>query len=195
MEVMKDFLTIDPYTRSGYKRTTTLAVVLHWVAGQPKQTAKGIRDYFESLKGGPKFASIQYVVGWQGEILQLMEENERAYHVGHAGKKDPVSGKFYTDEARALFGMYATNPDFSPSYCTIGIEMCQEHSDGRFSKDTLAATLKLCTDIFKRYPHFNPYVNLTTHEKITGWKPCPLWFHSHPEDFVDFQRGLAMGLQ
>lgn len=196
MTIFKDYLAIDPFTRpGGYLRNDTLGVVLHWVAGQPKQTAKGIKNYFETLKGGPRYASSQYVIGWKGEVLQLMREQERAHHVGHAGKKDPVSGKFYTDYARNTFGIYANDPRFSPSYCTIGIEMCHEFPDGRFSKETLQSALELCIDIFKRYPKLDPYLHLTTHEKIVGWKFCPLWFHSHPEDLEDFKRGLVMALK
>jgi N-acetylmuramoyl-L-alanine amidase len=195
MNIIDDFLTINPVTRSGYKREETLAVVLHWVGGVAKKSAKGIRDWIESLKDGKQYLSIQYSVGWKGEIIRCMPDEERAYHVGCAGVPDPVSGKFYTDYARETFGKYATDNNYSPSYCTIGIEMCHMEDDGRFSKETLNSTMELCVSLFKKYPNLNPYKNLCTHQQIVGWKNCPLWFTSHPEDFKDFQHGLALNLK
>jgi N-acetylmuramoyl-L-alanine amidase len=194
IEIKEDFLTPSQYTRPGYKRAETLGVVLHWVAGRKKQTAKNIKDYFESLRKGPKYVSTQYVIGWQGEILRLMPDDERAYHVGHAGIVDPVSGKYYTDYARSAFGFYATNPKFSPSYCTIGIELCHSEDTGQFTKETLTSAKELCVYLFQKYK-LDPRYHLTTHEGIVGWKYCPLWFHKHPEDFVDFNNGLTMALR
>lgn len=193
MTIIDDFLSIDRFTRIGYKRLETKAVALHWVAGKPKQTAKNIKDYFESLKGGPRYASTQFIIGWEGEILQTMPDDERAHHVGHGGLKDPVSGKYYTDFARSFYGKYATDPNFSPSYCTIGIEMCHVSPDGRFTKETLSSAMDLCVYLFGKYK-LDPRIALLTHEMITG-KQCPYWFHKHPEDFQDFKNGLIMRLQ
>jgi N-acetylmuramoyl-L-alanine amidase len=194
MNLTKDYLTINPSNRPGIVRAETLAVVLHFVGGKSKQTAKQIRNYFESLANGPRIASAQFCIGWQGEIIQTMPENERAYHVGHAGVKDPASGKFYTDWARAKFGKYTTDPLFSPSYCTIGIEMCHTEQDGRFSKETLSACQDLCVYLFDLYK-LDPATDLTTHKLTVGWKQCPLWFCTHPEDFDDFRNGLSIRMK
>lgn len=194
MNLLKNFLTSGTSIRPGLKREETLAVVLHFVGGRSKQTAKQIRDYFESLADSTRIASAQFCIGYQGEIVQTMPEDERAYHVGHAGIKDPASGKFYTDWAREKFGKYASDPNYSPSYCTIGIEMCHSETDGRFSKETLSSCQDLCVYLFDRYK-LDPSRDLTTHKAIVGYKSCPLWFCTHPEDFDDFKNGLVMRMK
>jgi N-acetylmuramoyl-L-alanine amidase len=192
MNIVKDYLTPNLFT--GYKRDKTLAIALHWPDGIIKQTAKGIRNYFDSLPAIKRYASTQFAIGWKGEIIQMMDIDKRAYHL-ESKKVDPVSGKLYTDYARSAFGIYATNPVYSPSYCTIGIEMCHEFPDGRFSRDTLQSVQDLCVYLFKMYPNLDPEKDLTTHEAVVGWKWCPLWFHSHPEDLDDFKHGVAMKLK
>jgi hypothetical protein len=52
MNITKDYLTINPSNRPGIVRAETLATVLHSVGGKSKQTAKQIRNYFESLANG-----------------------------------------------------------------------------------------------------------------------------------------------
>lgn len=193
MVITDNFLTVNKYIRPGIKRKDTLAVVLHWVDGTAKKSALNIKDYFETLPAKQIYGSTQYVIGWQGEAIRMMPEAERANHCGSM-KIDPASGKIYTDLSRELFGFYATDPLYSPSYCTIGIEMCHEFSDGRFSKATLTSAMDLCVEIFKRYPNLDPMKHLVTHEEVVGYKFCPLWFVKHPNDFLDFKRGLAMRL-
>jgi N-acetylmuramoyl-L-alanine amidase len=153
-----------------------------------------VRDYFESLKNGllvggrPRYASAQYIVGLNGEIIRTMPEGEVAYACGAAGIADPASGKFYTDEARELFSaMYCKDP-YSPNYVTINIEMCHPDWTGKFMSQTEESTLELVVDLFKRHPKLDdPHRQLTTHQRIVGHKPCPRWYSQYPDEFHKFQ--------
>lgn len=197
MTIREEFLTVNPYSRSGFPRPETLAVAVHWL-GNAGQTAEGARNYFEYLKNGiiengvHRFASTQYIVDFTGEVIQTMPEKEVAYHSGSGGKNDPASGKPYTDLARELFGVKYTNHPYSPSYVTIGIEMCHPDWSGKFLSQTLDATKELIVGIFKRNPSLkDPVRQIVTHGQIVGWKQCPLWFSKHPDDFIAFKKDIA----
>lgn len=200
MIIQDKYVTINKYSRSGYPRPDTLAVVLHWV-GNAGQSASNVRDYFESLKKGilvegkPRYAGAQYIVGLQGEIIRTMPEGEVAYACGAAGKIDPVSGMPYTDEARDLFPAQYLRDPYSPNYVTINIEMCHPDWTGKFLVQTEDATVELVTDIFKRYPKLkDPYTQLVTHQRIVGYKKCPRWYCQYPDEFYKFQNRVYSAL-
>lgn len=74
------------------------------------------------------------------------------------------------------------------SYCTnqangysISIECCHPDNTGKFHKATEDSLTELCTYLCRKF-------GLTTddiirHYDVTG-KHCPLWYVSHPEDFM-----------
>jgi N-acetylmuramoyl-L-alanine amidase len=195
MILKDDFLPINKWTRSGFQRPDTLAVVLHWPEA-PGQTAKNVRDYFYSLSSGksfdgkPRYASTQYIVDLNGDVIRTMPDDEIAYHCGCAGKVDPTSGQFYTDQARALFLDRYLHDPYSPSYVSIGIEMCHLTWSGKWSDETLEATAELVKSLFMyRYSKLtDPYTQIITHKQIVGHKQCPKWFCEHPEDLKLFQQ-------
>ena len=115
--------------------------------------------------------------------MQAVPENEVAYHTG-SSQTDPASGKYYTDEARAMFGHYATETN-SPNNCTIGIELCPINAAGDFSRRTIAAAVELVADILRR--HGMNENRITTHKKIVGWKNCPKLWTEHPEKLAEFR--------
>jgi N-acetylmuramoyl-L-alanine amidase CwlA len=193
MKLVDDFLPVNKYTRSGFQRPDTLAVVLHWPEA-PGQTAKNVRDYFYTLSSGksfhgkPKYASTQYIINMDGTVLRTMPDEEVAYHCGNGGKIDPVSGLFYTDIARALFIDRYLHDPYSPSYASIGIEMCHYEWDGKWTDDTLEATAELVKSLFNRYPKLiDPYTQIITHNQVVGHKSCPKWFCEHPDDLKAFR--------
>jgi N-acetylmuramoyl-L-alanine amidase len=197
MNITDNFLTINPYSRSGYKRPETLAVVLHWV-GNAGQSAFAVRDYFESLKDGinvggkPRYASAQFVIGIDGSIIRTMPDDEIAYHCGCGGKIDPASGKFYTEQSRRLFGTKYTMDPYSPSYVTVGIEMCHKTWTGEFTMETLESATELTKTLFYRYSKLeDPSTQIMTHFSVVGHKPCPLWFYNHPGDLTTFQQRVG----
>lgn len=195
MNIIQDFLTVNPYSRAGYVREVTQAIIIHWVAN-PMTSAKMNRDYFESLKNQKpkpgetiKYASTQYLVGLKGEVIQAMPDNEIAWSVGSGGKVDPESGKFYTDIARELFDKkYVTEIDkYSPSYASISIETCHKDWQGNYFEETLQSTAELVAFLFKKYGLIDVDRRLITHKQTVGWKDCPRLFSDHPEELVKFK--------
>lgn len=193
LEYIDDFITINEYSRPGYYLNDIKAVCVHWVEN-PGTSAKFNRDWFAincpQLK---KYASTQYIVGLEGEIIRMMPENERANAVGAAGKVDPVSGQFYTDLARSMFGQqFCANP-FTPSYVTISIEMCHTDKAGSFTEKTLESCANLIADIFERNPSKlkDPMTQIIRHYDVVGWKSCPKWFVDHEDDFIKFKERVS----
>ncbi|MDR0387249.1 MAG: N-acetylmuramoyl-L-alanine amidase [Treponema sp.] len=178
MNIQRDLLTVNPFSRPGKKLSTVKALVVHWVAN-PGTTAKQNRDYFESLKkqsldnANARYASAHFIVGISGEVVQCIPSDETAYHVG---------AKRYTPEAITAFGHY-------PNNCTVGIELCHPKADGQFSTETLHAATELCALLCVQFS-LDPLKDIWTHHGVTE-KVCPKWFVDHPDEFEDFKQGVA----
>ena len=181
MNIQRDMLTVNPFSRPGKKLVGVISVVIHWVEN-PGTTAKQNRNYFESLKtqslDNPKarFASAHFIVGISGEIIQCIPSEEMAYHVG---------AKTYKPEAKGRLGHYPNNR-------TIGIELCHPTADGQFSAETLLAAEELCALLCIQFD-LNPFRDIWTHYGITG-KYCPKWFVDHPEKFEDFKKDVVIAM-
>ena len=88
MNIDKQHIGVSKFARPGYFRPATDGIVWHWV-GNAGQGAEGVRRYFDSLDeqdpGDDErdiFASAHYVVGLEGEIIELIPKDEIAYHCG-----------------------------------------------------------------------------------------------------------------
>jgi N-acetylmuramoyl-L-alanine amidase len=178
MNIQRDLLTVNPFSRPGKKLEGVKALVIHWVANAGS-TAKQNRDYFESLKGQPlnnagaRFASAHFIAGISGEVVQCLPTEEMAYHAG---------AKTYTPKALGRLGHY-------PNNCTVGIELCHPAADGKFTDETLQAAAELCALLCVQFG-LDPLRDIWTHHGITG-KNCPKRFVEHPEEFEDFKRDAA----
>jgi N-acetylmuramoyl-L-alanine amidase len=178
MNIQRDLLTVNPFSRPGKKLSDIKALVIHWT-GNAGSTAKQNRDYFESLKGqslncaSARYASAHFIVGVSGEVVQCIPSEEMAYHVG---------AKTYTPEALGRLGHY-------PNNCAIGIELCHPESDGRFAIETLNSATELC-GLLCVQAGLNPLHDIWRHYDITG-KDCPMWFVERPEEFEEFKRGVV----
>lgn len=122
MNKIEKFLTINKYSRPAKKLNGVKNIVIHWV-GNSGSSAIGNRNYFESLKNRHIYASSQYIVGLNGEIIQCMPENEVAYHAGN----------------------------LSMNYNSIGIEICHPDWSGKFNSVTYNALIELLVDLCRRY--------------------------------------------
>lgn len=80
LPVSEEFLTVNPYSRPGLALTTNPQyIVIHYTAN-PGSTAEQNRNYFENLKDTQEtYASAQFVIGLDGEIIQCVPCNEMAY--------------------------------------------------------------------------------------------------------------------
>lgn len=191
MKITEMFLEKNDFSRPGRIRPITLGIVLHNV-GVPEQNAATVRGYFNGLKNQDstdnipdRSASAHYIIDQSGDILFVIPENEKAYHVG-SGAVDPESGKIYTRYAREAFGDYAKFPDkTSPNSCTIGIELCHR-LNGVFTEATIVSASELCAMLCNKYG-FDPLKKLFTHNEIVGWKNCPEYCTKHPSLFQAFK--------
>lgn len=112
----QDFLTVNPYSRPGTKRTRVDNIVVHYVAN-PGTSARQNWSYFNNLaqQTGPDgvSASSHYIIGIDGEILQGIPLDEVAY------------------------ANYPRNDD------TVSIECCHPDATGEFSQETMDSLVKL----------------------------------------------------
>ena len=164
MEIIKRLLTPNKYSRSQEKLNKITKIVVHYV-GNPNSSAISNRNYFESLKNKGIYASAHYIIGLQGEIIQMIPENEIAY---------------------------AT---YSANEYSLSIENCHPDSTGKFNINTRNSLTGLCVDICKRYNldpmrdiirHYDVASN-------SGYKkPCPLYWVNHNSDFIDFKNEVKV---
>ncbi len=80
LPISEQFLTMNEYSRPGLSLTDTPQyIVIHYTAN-PGSTAQNNRDYFENLKDTQQtYASAQFVIGLEGEIIQCVPCDEMAY--------------------------------------------------------------------------------------------------------------------
>ncbi|MDD3251901.1 MAG: N-acetylmuramoyl-L-alanine amidase [Lachnospiraceae bacterium] len=121
MQIREALLTVSNYNRPGSKRVRTAAVACHYI-GNPGTSAQANRNWFESLsKTHETKASAHYIIGLDGEIIQMVPEEEISWCTNSAN-----------------------------SY-TISIEACHPGSTGEFTDATYAAYVELCADICDRW--------------------------------------------
>lgn len=106
-------LTPNEYSRPCIATEDITGIVIHYV-GNPGSTAQGNRDYFENLKDTKEaYASSNFIVGLEGEIIQCVPTNEIAY----------CSNERNID--------------------TVSIEVCHETADGKFNTYTYSSLVNL----------------------------------------------------
>ena len=190
MQIHENLLTLGKQNRPGEKMIQVRAIAFHWLAA-PKQKPINTRAWFESAKA---WGSYHYIIGVDGSVMRVIPENEIGWHVG-SNRKDPKSGRIYTDRARTLFGPQAftgrspTNPNFfiTPNYFSIGIGMSHlDNNPGTFTEATLRSAALLAAGIMRRYQL--PPQSLTTHHEIVGWKDCPRSWTNNPALFDQFKQ-------
>ena len=175
MIIKKNLLPIRNRTHGG-KIIEVRNVVVHW-AGNAGQSARGIRKWFELIGRGPVrigkklvklYASCHYVVGLDGSITQLIEEDTEAYTNG---------GRKYTDYARLRFRYgKKTKPN---KYC-VSIECAHPDWGGKFTNETESAVAELCEHLLKKYGL--GIDNMIRHYDIT-MKKCPRYYVNSPSEW------------
>ena len=189
MDIVKDYLPINGFSRTGKIRPATVAIVMHNV-GVPGQRAIAVKNYFAALSTQDAMdekpdisASAQYIVDQTGLIIKTMNDNEKAYHAGSS---------VYTKYAKQKFGEKYTSAYGSPNSVTIGIELCHE-ADGRFTDATIKAATELCAVLCKKY-ELDPVKDIITHYEIVGWKECPLLWTRKPVLLAAFREDVKRGM-
>lgn len=121
LSIQHQFLTVNPYSRSGDELKKVKGIVVHYTAN-PGSTAQNNRDYFENLKTKhTTSASSHFIIGLKGEIIQCIPLNEIAY---------------------------ASNNRNSD---TISIECCHPDESGQFTDATYQSLQKLVQSLKDTY--------------------------------------------
>ena len=106
-------LTPNAYSRPETSLKQIKGIVIHYT-GNPGSSAKGNRDYFESLKDTKVTkASSHFIVGLDGEIIQCVPTAEIAYASNNRNKD------------------------------TISIEVCHPDESGKFTEQTYTSLVHL----------------------------------------------------
>jgi N-acetylmuramoyl-L-alanine amidase len=153
INIDEKLLTISTMSRPGIKLDSVKKIVLHYVQNHGS-TAIANRNYFENLKHQDRVSvSSHYIVGFEGEIIKIIPENEIAYH---SGSKE-VNRK------------------------SIGVECTQPDSSGKLLPKTYNSLIELLADISERY-NLDPFVDIIRHYDVTG-KNCPKYYIDNPLEF------------
>ena len=117
----RELLPINQYSRPGEKLTAVNGVVVHYT-GNPGTTAEQNRSYFAGLaETGETFASSNFVVGLDGEILECVPLDEVAYASSQR------------------------------NYDTLSIEVCHPDDTGAFNQASYDALVKLVQWLIDTY--------------------------------------------
>lgn len=121
LPIQHQFLTINPYSRSGKSLHRVNGIVIHYTAN-PGSTAKNNRNYFENLRYTKTTSvSSHFIIGLDGEIIQCIPLNEIAYASNNRNRD------------------------------TISIECCHPDESGKFNEETYNSLVKLVRALMKTY--------------------------------------------
>lgn len=115
--VQPRLLMINEYSRPGTKLERVSGLVIHYVANAGT-SAEANRSYFAGLaSSGATYASSNFIIGLDGEVLQCVPADEVAYCSN------------------------TRNSD------TLSIECCHPAEDGKFSEETYDSLVRLAADL------------------------------------------------
>ena len=161
------FLDPNPFSRPQLALKKVHAIVVHYTAN-PGVDAVANRNYFNNLpkanerKQKKTYASSHFVIGLDGTIVQCIPLEEMAY---------------------------ASNDRNSD---TVSIECCHKKENGKFTAQTQAALIQLCTYLCIKFDLTEE--NLIRHYDVTG-KICPKYFVEHPDARETFKKDVGMELK
>lgn len=161
------FLDPNPFSRPQLALKKVHAIVVHYTAN-PGVDAVANRNYFNNLpkanerKQKKTYASSHFVIGLDGTIVQCIPLEEMSY---------------------------ASNDRNSD---TVSIECCHKKENGKFTAQTQAALIQLCTYLCIKFDLTEE--NLIRHYDVTG-KICPKYFVEHPDAWETFKKDVGMELK
>lgn len=138
MNIKQEFIRPNQFTRPGLPLRRVTAIAVHYT-GDPGATAQNERDYFNgSCIDADRYASCHYVIGIDGEIIQLIPESEWAY---------------CTCQANAY---------------SISIEVCHPDSTGKFTEAAEQSLIELTASLCKKYGLNPLNGGVVRHYDVTG---------------------------
>jgi N-acetylmuramoyl-L-alanine amidase len=175
-------LPINNFSRTGKIRPETKIVDIHWV-GNAGQHAESVARYFELLKEQnphdeikDRYASSNYIVGVEGEIIEIIPPDEISFTAGAATYtefiKNKIGNNFTSNKALG-----------TPNWCSVSIEICHPDWSGEFTEKTLEKTSFLVKALLLKYNLTED--DIVRHYDITG-KLCPKWFVENEDEYKKF---------
>ncbi len=164
--IEQDFIRKNIFSRPDVSMKQVNNIVIHYVAN-PGSTAKGNRNYFDSLadqdpQQSGTSASSHFVVGLEGEIIQCI----------------PVSEIAYANAPR--------NND------TIAIETCHPDESGQYNAATYESMVKLTAWLCEELKLDEE--DVIRHYDVNG-KNCPRDFVDHEENWKQFRKDVKAALK
>ena len=160
------FLDPNPFSRPQLALKKVHAIVVHYTAN-PGVDAVANRNYFNNLpkanerKQKKTYASSHFVIGLDGTIVQCIPLEEMAY---------------------------ASNDRNSD---TVSIECCHKKENGKFTAQTQAALIQLCTYLCIKFDLTEE--NLIRHYDVTG-KICPKYFVENEGAWDQFRKDVKSAM-
>ena len=180
IDIEKDFLTPNSYSRPQIPMDYVQTIDVHWSAAM-NATAKNLRDGFErqvELKN--RKASYHYSVDWDG-VIQWMPTMEVAWSIG----------------AHHYFPWILEKWGAKPDLHSIGVLLChRDNVYGIYDRPTSRNAIELLSYLCQ-YHRLHPQTRILMHSQFTGKGlrgayencnalPCPCYFISNPNAWQEF---------
>ena len=166
-------LTPNQWSRPGKPMRRIKGLVVHWFE-KPRQSARGVRDYFELRKDGKHGYGSAHVCIDPDCVIECVPESEMAYHVGSHS---------YSEMAKRRFGPY-------PNNCLLGGEWYHLDWNGMPDSSTWHNAVEWYGRKALKYG-LNPIEDIVNHTEVTGKMtsrgPCHKWFYTRMEEFDRFR--------
>jgi N-acetylmuramoyl-L-alanine amidase CwlA len=178
MRIDDRLIKVNKYTRSGDKADERTGIVVHWV-GVAGQTAEQVRYFFEKVCPREKhYSSAHYVIDLDGSILQLIPDDEVAYHVASNTVPDKI-----------------VRSHGFPNHRMLGIECCVLDNEGTMTDQTYESLIYLATIKSDKYNLF-PFAGLFRHYDLTTTgKDCHRYFVRNLSEWKQFKSLVSMGVR
>lgn len=138
MEIKKEFIHPNSFTRPGIPLRRVTAIAIHYT-GDPGATAQNERDYFNGpCVAAKRYASCHFCVGIDGEVIQLIPESEWAYCTNQANSH------------------------------TLSIETCHKDSTGKFTDASEKSLIELTSSLCRKYGLNPLRGGVIRHYDVTG---------------------------
>jgi N-acetylmuramoyl-L-alanine amidase CwlA len=169
----KDYVNINPYSRSGDPLIRVQAIVVHYTANK-YANAEDHQEFFDGADGGGGRYAGAHIFVDKDEAVEIIPLDEVAYHANETAPR--------LSALRASTSYY---PGGNANLLTIGIEMCIER-DGSFHPDTIERTRLVIKKLQSQFPQLRDTKNrVVRHYDITG-KICPKPFVDSPSAWNSF---------
>lgn len=174
MNIIEKLLDIRKWTRPGVKLDRSIeknvikCIGYHWTES-PKGNATGLIRWYNNQKN-KRYGSTHYIIGLDGEIYQIIPEDEMAY-------------QFAVRKIEKPFTNFA-------NYQSISIEHCILDMKGKMTEETISSSIQLCAMLCKKY-NLNSINDIMLHSDIVrkkGKYECHWYFWNHREKWENFKR-------